>query len=111
MLTIILAGALGGLLRGLFGLAKDLALKKEPAINWPWLIATILISALLGAVISYFFSGEWIMAFLGGYSGTDFIDGLIEIRLNRLEKGKPQEEPPSKTGTLSGYLKSTGNGR
>jgi hypothetical protein len=105
MIYIILAGAVGGLIRGVLGIAKDLVLKKEPTINWFWFIITVLISALLGAVVASFFSGQGIMAFLGGYSGTDFIEGLIKIKLNKLEKEVLPTPLSPKTGTLSGYLK------
>lgn len=108
MWWIVLAGAMGGILRGLLGIAKDLALKKEVTINWGWMAVSVLISAILGAAVATFFDGEGVMALLGGYSGADFIDGLMKIKLKRLENGPlegDKEEEKMRTGILKGYLK------
>lgn len=109
MWWIVVAGAMGGILRGVLGIAKDLALKKEVTINWTWLLISVLISAILGAVVATFFNGEGVMALLGGYSGADFVDGLMKIKLKRIEEDKPilekKEEEKLRTGTLTGYLK------
>jgi uncharacterized membrane protein HdeD (DUF308 family) len=109
MWWIVMAGAMGGILRGVLGIAKDLALKKEETINWGWLLISVLISAILGAVVATFFNGEGVMALLGGYSGADFVEGLMKIKLKRIEEDKIVKETKnaekSRMGTLTGYLK------
>ena len=45
---LVLAGAGGGLLRGVWGIAKEMVSKKSPEINWLWFGLTVAISAIIG---------------------------------------------------------------
>jgi hypothetical protein len=103
MWIILLAGAVGGILRGILGIAKDLITKKELTINWVWFGVTVLIAAILGMVVASFFSEDPRIAILGGYSGSDLVDGIMKLKLNDLFKKKPAEE--KKYGSFKGLIK------
>lgn len=104
MWTILLFGAFGGLLRGVLGIAKDLVTKKDLTINWLWFWITVVIAAILGLITASFFSDDLRVAILGGYSGSDFVEGLMKLKLNQLFAKKPVSEPvqtqPKKYGHL-----------
>lgn len=77
----ILLGLLGGLVRGLVGLAKYFEKNRAAgALNARYLIFSIALAALVGAVAGSLAAGDWRLAILAGYAGTDFIEGLYKIR-------------------------------
>lgn len=105
MTTIILAGAVGGILRGILGIAKDLVTKKEVTINWVWFGVTVLIAAILGMVTASFFVDDWRVAFLGGYSGSDLIDGIFKLKIGQLFGPKEVKIEVPKTGDFGELIK------
>ena len=96
---ILLAGALGGVLRGVLGIAKSAVFKKDVQINWPWFIVSVLIAAILGMITASFFIDDTRLALIGGYAGSDFLDGLMSIFLkNKFSSlGKKTENQPVKS--------------
>lgn len=87
ILIIILAGASGGILRGVLGIAKSLVNIKYSKVNWPWFIISVVVSAIIGVIAASFFGDDPRLALLAGYAGADFIEGLIKIKLqNRFGK-------------------------
>jgi fluoride ion exporter CrcB/FEX len=101
IVLILLAGALGGLLRGILGIAKELITKKEVKINWFWFWVSVAIAAILGMITASFFLDDARLALIGGYAGSDFIDGLLKILLkNKFSNLGKKEEPKSKFGEL-----------
>lgn len=104
MWTILLAGAMGGILRGVLGIAKDLVTKKDLTINWVWFGATVLVAAILGMITASFFTNDLRIAILGGYSGSDLVDGIMKLKLNDLFKTqKPVED--KKYGSFENLIK------
>jgi len=98
---ILLAGALGGILRGVLGIAKELVTKKDVKINWTWFSVSVLIAAILGMITASFFLDDTRLALIGGYAGTDFLEGLMKIVLkNRFEPKEPQKSEKSAFGKL-----------
>jgi hypothetical protein len=96
MLPILLAGAFGGILRGVLGISKDLVTKKDVTINWLWFGVTVLIAAILGMIAASFFADDFRIALLGGYSGSDLVDGIMKLKLNELFKKPPVDTPEDK---------------
>ena len=110
----LLLGAIGGLLRGVLGIAKDLVSKKEVVINWPWFVITVLIAAILGAITASFFANDLRVAVLGGYSGSDFVEGLMKLKLKELFTPKPVVKTATaepKTGDFGKLIKAQNKAR
>lgn len=104
----LILGAIGGLLRGILGISKDLVSKKEVVINWPWFVTTVLVAAILGAITASFFADDLRIAVLGGYSGSDFVDGLMKLKLKELFTPKPVVKTQAtevKTGDFGKLIK------
>lgn len=96
LLLIGLAGAFGGILRGIMGISKSLLNKKTFQMNWPYFFISISVSAIVGIIAASFFLDDLRLALLAGYAGADFIEGLMEIKL----KNKFGKEPESGFGQL-----------
>lgn len=101
---MIAAGAGGGVLRGVFGLAKSAALKEGFRMNWPWFLVTVLVSAIVGVVAASFFGEDLRLALLAGYVGADFIDGLIDQKLKEMFDPK-KTVTSKKTGSFADLLR------
>ena len=91
MMEVVLAGAGGGMLRGVIGVAKDSVTKKGLEINWLWLGLSILVSVILGVIAASFFAEDLRLALLAGYAGADFIEGLMKIKLKAVGEEKADE--------------------
>jgi len=79
-LIYILAGFLGGIIRGLVGFVKNKTIEKADHFKPQYFLVTILISGLVGAVAGVLADTEWQVSFLAGYAGTDFIENLYKIK-------------------------------
>lgn len=76
-----LCGGFGGALRGLMGIAKSLVNKKYSKVNWGWFFTSVLVSVVVGIIAASFFGDDLRLAVLAGYTGADFIEGLMKIKL------------------------------
>lgn len=102
IIFILLAGALGGALRGVLGIAKEMVAKKDAQVNWPWFWVSILIAGILGIITATFFMDDLRIALIGGYAGSDFLEGLMKIVLkNRFTRQNLKDldgQAPKKEG-------------
>ena len=80
-LIYILAGFLGGIIRGLVGFVKNKTIEKTDHFKPSYFVITILIAGIVGAAAGALADTEWQISFLAGYAGTDFIENLYKIRL------------------------------
>jgi len=80
-LIYILAGFLGGIVRGLVGFTKSKTLEKINHFKPSYFMLTILIAGIVGAAAGVLADTEWQVSFLAGYAGTDFIENLYKIKL------------------------------
>ncbi len=81
LLHSILFGILGGFVRALVGIAKYFEKNKTEKKIRPWyLIFTLLVSAVVGGLAGALAGGDWRLAIIVGYAGTDFLEGLYKIR-------------------------------
>lgn len=103
-IALVAAGAGGGLLRGVWGIAKDMVSKKGLEINWLWFGLTVLISAIVGVIAASFFGEDLRLALLAGYVGADFIEGLMKIKLNTMFEPKEEKSETKKTGSVDKLL-------
>lgn len=71
-----LLGMLGGIIRGVIGLFKALAVKRK--IYWSYWIATALISGLIGILTGIVFSFDYRLSILAGYAGMDLLEGIYK---------------------------------
>lgn len=92
ILLVGLAGASGGALRGLMGIANRLVNTKYSKVNWPWFFTSVFVSAIVGIIAASFFGDDLRLAVLAGYAGADFIEGLIKIKLKNRFSGEDKEE-------------------
>ncbi len=81
-LAYILAGFLGGIVRGLVGFVKNKTLEKTNHFKPSYFVLTILISGIVGIAAGALADTEWQVSFLAGYAGTDFIENLYKIKLS-----------------------------
>ncbi len=80
-LVYILAGFLGGIIRGLVGFVKNKNIEKADHFKPSYFIVTILIAGIVGTAAGVLADTEWQVSFLAGYAGTDFIENLYKIKL------------------------------
>lgn len=85
MLLSILPGMVGGLIRGATGISKNVVVGKK-AMNLPRLLYTIMISIVVGAIAGTLTGGDWRIALLAGYAGSDLLEALYKTRLLKLFK-------------------------
>jgi len=84
LLQPIIFGILGGLLRALVGIVKYFEKNKRQKEFGIWyLVFSLIVSAIVGAVAGVMANTEPKFAFIAGYAGTDFIEGLYKIRMRQ----------------------------
>lgn len=85
MLWIFVAGFLGGLIRGLVGISKQIRTSpsKKRKIRRDYLAVTLLSSGGLGLLVGVFISDDVRFALLAGYAGVDFIESLFKIKMGK----------------------------
>ena len=81
---VILGGLFGGLLRGLLGIAKSLITKKEESINYGYFFLSLAVSMIVGVMAASLWpAGDFRIAFLAGYAGSDFLEGLFKLKFKQ----------------------------
>ncbi|MEK7607262.1 MAG: hypothetical protein AAB444_03655 [Patescibacteria group bacterium] len=81
LLYPVLFGALGGFVRALVGIAKYFEKnKKDQKFRLGYVLYTIFLAALVGGITGIFANGDWKLALIVGYAGTDFLEGLYKIK-------------------------------
>lgn len=81
---VILGGLFGGLLRGLLGVAKSLITKKEESINYGYFFLSLTVSMVVGVIAASLWpEGDFRIALLAGYAGSDFLEGLYKLKFKQ----------------------------
>ena len=84
ILYSVLFGLIGGTVRGLVGIAKYLEKNRaNKKLSAKYFALSIGIAALVGGVAGSLVSGDWRLAIIAGYAGTDFLEGLYKIRMKQ----------------------------
>lgn len=81
LLYPVIFGALGGFVRALVGIAKYFEKnKREQKLRLPYVLYSIFVAALVGGIAGIFANGDWKLALIVGYAGTDFLESLYKIK-------------------------------
>ena len=80
ILYTALPGAIGGLVRGLIGVSKHVVRDKEP-FDLFRLLFSVLLAMLVGSVAGLLAEGDWRVALLAGFTGSDVLESLSKTRL------------------------------
>jgi hypothetical protein len=85
MVWLFVAGFLGGLIRGLIGIAKVLRSSptRKKKIRKDYIIVSLLASGGIGLMVGMFVADDVRFALLAGYAGTDFIESLFKIKMKQ----------------------------
>ena len=96
MINLLLAGGLGGVVRGLMGLTKHRLAYKEVEFKPLYFFGTVAVSGFIGLTVTWAIVGSGLtlpfaatvntaLAFIIGYAGGDFIENLYKILLKNPE--------------------------
>lgn len=80
---VFIAGFLGGLIRGLMGISKQVRATGKTVVRRDYVLVTLLASGGLGLMVGVFISDDVKFALLAGYAGTDFIESLFKIKMGK----------------------------
>jgi hypothetical protein len=81
MILAIVMGTLGGLIRSLLGILKYLeAGNGERKIRFGYLAISLFVAAATGALAGALCEGDWRLAAVAGYAGSDFLDNLYKLK-------------------------------
>ena len=69
-------GMIGGLTRGVVGLLKAMALKRQ--ILWGYWIITAVVAMLIGMFVGLIFNFDYRLSLLAGYAGTDILESVYK---------------------------------
>ena len=82
---VFVAGFLGGIIRGLVGIAKEMRASpsKKKNIRIDYILVTILAAGGLGLLVGVFITDDFRFALLAGYAGADFLESLFKIKMKK----------------------------
>ena len=78
-IPVLIAGFVGGAIRGIFGFIKHQYSYKNVGFKAPYFFLMVFLSGIVGLVASYLITGNTIFALIVGYAGGDFIENLFKI--------------------------------
>ena len=85
LLLLILPGAVGGIVRGLVGISKNLS-TNGGTIRPMRLLFSVLVALIAGAVAGVLTENNWQVALLAGYAGSDLLEGMYKTKMLGLLK-------------------------
>jgi CBS domain-containing protein len=85
MIEIFVSGFLGGIIRGLVGVSKEIrsSPSKKKVIRIDYFLITLLAAGGLGLLVGVFIADDFRFALLAGYAGTDFLENLYKIKMKK----------------------------
>ncbi len=85
MIEIFIAGFLGGVIRGLLGISKEIRSSptRKKKLRPEYLLVTLLASGGLGLLVGVFIADDIRFALLAGYAGCDFLENLYKIKMKK----------------------------
>lgn len=78
-IPVLVAGFIGGAIRGIFGFVKHQYSYKNVGFKAPYFFLMVFLSGIVGLVASYLITGNLIFALIVGYAGGDFIENLYKM--------------------------------
>ena len=79
-MLFILPGMVGGLVRGLVGISKNVLSSKE-SFHVLKLLFSLLVATIVGGITGVLVGGDWRISLLAGYAGSDLLEALYKARL------------------------------
>ncbi len=97
-ISILIAGFGGGLVRGLIGFIKNQYSYKNAGFNLPYFFVMMFLSGVIGLLVAWAVKNSFVslegveyvspsIAFIMGYAGGDFLDGLYKILFGKIKSG------------------------
>ena len=80
ILLLILPGMIGGLVRGLVGVCKNV-LKNKKGFDIKKILFSLITAIVVGGFASAITGGDWRIAALAGYAGADLLENLYKLKL------------------------------
>ena len=81
IVTTVLLGVLGGVVRSLVGILKYMERNRSAQkLRMGYLCFSLFVSALIGGLAGALCKGDWRLAAIAGYAGSDFIESLYKIK-------------------------------
>jgi hypothetical protein len=90
LIWILISGLAGGMIRGIVGVAKNFYPEKQAEFKLDYFLFSLLLSGFIGLIAGAvainlettlgYTSRINEIAFLAGYAGSDFIEGLYKLR-------------------------------
>ncbi len=77
--TAALFGLIGGLIRALMGILKHYRITKTAKFKPAYLTITLILSAVIGMLVSVSISTNYLLNLVAGYAGIDFLENIIKI--------------------------------
>jgi len=95
-ITILIAGFGGGFVRGLIGFLKHQYDYKNVGFNLPYFFIMMFLSGIVGLLVAKGVDGSFLtiegvkyfspsLAFIVGYAGGDFLEGVYKILLKKIK--------------------------
>lgn len=79
VINFILVGALGGLVRALYGLMK--AVNRNDKVSLGYFLTTVISAGIIGGILGSVFTVDYKLAALAGYAGTDVLENVFKAAL------------------------------
>lgn len=79
MLNILIAGFVGGAVRGTVGFVKHQLSYKDTKFNTAKFFVIVFLSGVVGLIIANVFKQNAVFAFVVGYAGGDFLENLYKV--------------------------------
>lgn len=79
VINFILVGALGGLVRALYGLMK--AVNNNEKISVGYFLLTVITASIIGGILGSVFTLDFKLTALAGYAGTDILENIFKATL------------------------------
>ena len=87
MIEIFIAWFVGGVIRGLVGISKQIRASpsKKKIIRSDYFAVTLLASGGIGILVGAFIAYDVRFALLAGYAGSDFLENLYKIKMKKMD--------------------------
>ncbi|HLD33250.1 MAG TPA: hypothetical protein VJB66_00895 [Candidatus Nanoarchaeia archaeon] len=83
IVTQLLLGAAGGLVRSIVGVIKHFSTQKKPTFSVRYIVLTTLGSAAIGAFVGVLVSGDYRLILASGYLGMDVVEGVVKSYMKK----------------------------
>ena len=85
ILASLLVSVAGAGIRIFIGVCKSKNIKKK--FMWQYAFSTFVMAVVVGIAVGLIFGFSWILSFVFGYGGTDFVEGLYRGVIMKMPMG------------------------